>query len=104
MHFRVNEDSIKVSASTQSTKISTDTNKQPTFSMGTGDYISGRPDKHENRRDSRVETGSNPFIVALRVDGKEPSAWGYNRATLFRGRYKYRDLTLQVVGVSNLRQ
>jgi hypothetical protein len=37
---------------------------------------------------SRVEAGSNTSIVALRVvgdDEKEPSVWGYNRATLFLG-------------------
>jgi hypothetical protein len=37
---------------------------------------------------SRVEAGSNTSTVALRVvrgDEKEPSAWGYNRATLFLG-------------------
>jgi hypothetical protein len=33
--------------STGSTKASTDTNKQRTFSMETGDYIRGRADKTE---------------------------------------------------------
>jgi hypothetical protein len=32
------------SVSTESTMVSTDTEKQPTFSMETGDYISGRAD------------------------------------------------------------
>jgi hypothetical protein len=34
---------------TKSTKVSTDTNKQPTFSMETRDYISGRADKNEGK-------------------------------------------------------
>jgi hypothetical protein len=53
--------------STESTKVSRDTNKQATFSMETGDYISGRPDKHESI--SRVEVDSNTSTVTLRVVG-----------------------------------
>jgi hypothetical protein len=53
MRFRVNEDSTTVSGNT---------NKQPTFSTENGDSISGRPDKHESIRktvatdSSQVET------------------------------------------------
>jgi hypothetical protein len=35
---------------------------------------------------------------------REPSAWGYNWATLFRGDINTGDLALQVGGVSNLKQ
>jgi hypothetical protein len=37
---------------------------------------------------SRVEAGSNTFIVTLRVEKvtkREPSAWGFNQTTLFLG-------------------
>jgi hypothetical protein len=47
---------------------------------------------------------TNTSTVALRVvrgDKREPSARGYNWATLFLGGYKYRDLALQVGGVSD---
>jgi hypothetical protein len=36
----------KFSMSTEPTKVFTDMNKQPTFSMETRDYISGRADKN----------------------------------------------------------
>jgi hypothetical protein len=47
-HFCVNEDSKN---------ISTDTNKQPTFSMETGGYIRGRPEKQDrkHRREIIIE-------------------------------------------------
>jgi hypothetical protein len=38
------------SVSTESTKISMDTNKQPTFSMENGDYISGHADNNKDIR------------------------------------------------------
>jgi hypothetical protein len=53
------------------------------------------------------EAGQNTSTITLRVlrrDEKEPSACGYNRATLFLGGYKYGDSALQVGEVSNLRQ
>jgi hypothetical protein len=40
----------------------------------------------EGVEESRMEAGSNTSTVVLRVvggDEKEPSVWGYNRATLF---------------------
>jgi hypothetical protein len=49
----------------------------------------------------RVEVCSNTSIVALRVVGgeeREPSAQGYNWATL------YGHMTLQIGGASNLRE
>jgi hypothetical protein len=38
--------------SRESTQISTDTNKQPIFSMETGDYIRSRAGKNEGRYNS----------------------------------------------------
>jgi hypothetical protein len=49
-----------------------------------------------------MEAGSNT-CESSEVMKMEPSAGGYNWATLFLG-HKYGDLTLQVGGVSNLRQ
>jgi hypothetical protein len=49
--------------------ISASMDKQQTFSMVTGDYISGRVEK--NAFISRVEAGSNTSTVAQRVVGAD---------------------------------
>jgi hypothetical protein len=49
MEMRIREDQLgteRVSVSTETKKISTDMNKQPAFSVETGDYISDRADKN----------------------------------------------------------
>jgi hypothetical protein len=63
MRFRVNEDSTKVSVSTESTKVSMDMNKQPTFSMVSGDYISGRPDKHNSSHKTVATESSRSGVI-----------------------------------------
>jgi hypothetical protein len=73
--------------------------------MEAGDYISGRPDKHENN--TRVEAGSNSSTVAPRVVGGDEKGTQYlgvyPGVPLSEG-YKCGDLFLKVGGVSNLRQ
>jgi hypothetical protein len=54
------------SMSTESTQFSTDTNKQSTFSMETGDHRRCRANKN---MECRVEEGSNTSTVTIRVVG-----------------------------------
>jgi hypothetical protein len=56
---------------------------------------------------SRVEAGSNTSIVALRVVGGDEEGTqclGVKLGHPVPGGYKYGDLSLQIGGVSNLRQ
>jgi hypothetical protein len=59
------------------------TSKQQTFSMVTGNCKSGRAEKNGFTK-SRVEERSNTSTLrVIKGDEIEPSAWGYNWATLF---------------------
>jgi hypothetical protein len=56
---------------------------------------------------TRVEAGLNTSTVAMRVvggDEKGTQCLGLKPGYPVTGKYKYRDLPLQVEGVSNLRQ
>jgi hypothetical protein len=57
--------------------------------------------------ESRVETGSNNFTVAMRIvgdDEKGTQCLGYNRATLFLGGINTRNLLSRLREISNLKQ